>query len=116
LALRMALMAGLLAIAAPHLYANTFIEIQRLAVDFKRIGWAIGGGCCLFIGLTSLYFSLSQIAAGVAIAIFFIYPAITLLLAWRFLRQRPGLYLLCLIPLIFCGIVLTTSGRATGAK
>lgn len=113
LALRMALMAGLLAIVAPRLYANTFTDIQQLARDFRRLRFVVGSGFCLFVGLTSLYFSLSQIAAGIAIATFFIYPAITLLLAWRFLKQPPRRYQIGLIPLVFCGIVLTTSSTAT---
>lgn len=109
LSLRMGLMALLLAIAAPRLYANAFAEIGQLARDIKRLGYVVGSGTCLFVGLTSLYFSLSQIAAGIAIATFFIYPAITLLLAWRYLQQRPSMYQLGLMSLIFGGIVLTTS-------
>lgn len=109
LALRMALMAGMLAIAALHLYANTFTEIKQLSTNVNRLGFVVGSGLCLFVGLTSLYFALSQIAAGIAIATFFIYPAITLLLAWRFLQQRPRFYQLSLVPIIFCGIALTTA-------
>ena len=112
LALRMALMALLLAIAAPRLYADAFAEIWQLARDFRRLGYVVGSGTCLFVGLTSLYFALSQIAAGIAIATFFIYPAITVLLAWRCLQQRPSIYQLGVMSFIFGGIVLTTSPGA----
>lgn len=113
LAVRMALMAILLASAAPLLYRNTFVAIRQLFQDRKQLGAVVGSGFCLFFGLTSLYFSLSQIAAGIAIATFFIYPAITLLLAWCCLQQRPRAYQLSLMPVIFFGVVLTTLGAAT---
>ncbi|MEO0644863.1 MAG: DMT family transporter [Cyanobacteria bacterium J06650_10] len=113
LSLRMGLMAVLLAIAAPRLYPNTFGAIGRLTRHTQLLGYAVGSGTCLFVGLTALYFSLSQVVAGVAIATFFIYPAITLLLAWHFLQQRPRIYQLSLMLLIFCGVVLTAFGTTT---
>ena len=112
LAIRMALMAVLLAIASPILHARTFLAIQQLPKNPKLLGCTIGSGLCLFLGLTSLYFALSQIAAGIAIALFFIYPTITLLLAWRFLHQRPRRYQLYLTLVIFSGVALTTLGPA----
>ncbi|PZO18541.1 MAG: EamA/RhaT family transporter [Leptolyngbya foveolarum] len=108
LAIRMTTMAVLLAAVSPLLYARTFSAIQQLSQNLKLSGAVIGSGLCLFVGLTSLYFSLSQISAGVAIATFFIYPAITVLLAWRFLSQRPHSYQLMLMLVIFSGVALTT--------
>lgn len=109
LAIRMATMAVLLAAVSPLLYARTFSAIlQQLSQNLKLSGAVVGSGLCLFVGLTSLYFSLSQISAGVAIATFFIYPAITVLLAWRFLSQRPHSYQLRLMLVIFSGVALTT--------
>lgn len=112
LAIRMAAMALLLTGASPLLYSRTFSAIQQLSKDFKLLGCTVGSGLCLFFGLTALYFALSQIAAGIAIAAFFIYPAITVLLAWRFLHQRPQPYQLSLMLVIFLGVALTTLGAA----
>ncbi len=112
LALRMALMAILLASLAPRLYPNTFLELKQLPRQRKLLGYVVGSGLCLFAGLTSLYFALSQVAAGTAIATFFIYPAVTVLLAWRFLHRRPSPYQLALITVIFSGILLTTLAPA----
>ncbi len=113
LAIRMALMAVLLTAVSPLLYSKTFTAIQQLSKNFKLLGAVLGSGLCLFVGLTSLYFALSQISAGVAIAIFFIYPAITVLLAWRFLRQRPRSYQLILMLIILSGVALTTLSRGS---
>ncbi|MEL7332256.1 MAG: EamA/RhaT family transporter, partial [Cyanobacteria bacterium J06560_2] len=111
LALRMALMAVLLASATTLLYPHTFTALYQLTKAPKRLACVAGSGLCLSVGLTSLYFSLSQVAAGVAIAAFFIYPAITLLLAWRFLQQSPRVYQLGLMLIIFLGVALTTLGK-----
>lgn len=113
LAIRMAAMALLLAGASPFLYSRTFLSIQQLSKDIKLLGHVVGSGLCLFFGLTSLYLALSQISAGIAIAAFFIYPAITVLLVWQFLHQRPQPYQLSLMLIIFLGIALTTLGTAT---
>ncbi|MEO0351508.1 MAG: DMT family transporter [Cyanobacteria bacterium P01_A01_bin.15] len=108
LALRMAIMALLLAGLAPWLYVKTFAALRALPATPKLLGTVIASGVCLFLGLTLLYTALSQIAAGVAIATFFIYPAITVLLAWQLFHQLPRPYQLWLMVVIFTGVVLTT--------
>lgn len=108
LALRMAMMSILLTIMARRFYPNTFVALRELPQVLPLLGCVIGSGLCLFFGLTLLYFALSQVAVGIAIATFFIYPAITVLLAWRFFRQRPRAYQLWLMMVIFIGVVLTT--------
>lgn len=113
LAIRMAVMAVLLAAASPLLYSRTFSAIQQLSKNLKLLSVVVGSGLCLFIGLTLLYFSLSQISAGVAIATFFIYPAITVLLAWRLLHQQARPYQLALMLVIFAGVALTTLSRGS---
>ncbi|MEL6472090.1 MAG: DMT family transporter [Cyanobacteria bacterium J06623_4] len=112
LSARMALMAVMLASVAPQMHANTFSDIRQLTKNLRLLYYVVGSGACLFVGLTALYFSLSQVVAGVAIATFFIYPAITLFLAWHYLQQRPRAYQLWLTLVIFFGVALTTQGTA----
>ena len=108
LALRMAVMALLLTVLTPWLYPSTFMVLRSLPTVPKLWGAVTVSGVCLFLGLTLLYTALSQIATGVAIAIFFIYPAITILLAWQFFKQSPRPYQLWLMGVISLGVVLTT--------
>ncbi|MEM6452570.1 MAG: DMT family transporter [Cyanobacteria bacterium P01_D01_bin.105] len=115
LSMRMGLMALLLAVVAPRLYRNTFGAIGQLRQTPRLLRYVVGSGVCLFVGLTALYLSLSQVAAGIAIATFFIYPAVTVLLAWRFLQQPPQRYQLALMLFILFGVVLTTLGSAAAA-
>lgn len=109
LAIRMALMAVLLMAIAPWLYPGTFSALRQLPRSPKVFGAAIGSAFCIFCGLTLLYTALSQIAAGVAIAAFFIYPAITVLLARFCFRQKLRPYQLALMVIIFIGVVLTNA-------
>ena len=108
LAMRMATMALLLAGLTPWLYPSTFSVLRTLSTTPKLLGSVTASGVCLFLGLTLLYTALSQIATGIAIATFFIYPAITLLLAWHLFHHRPHPYQLWLLGIIFTGVVLTT--------
>lgn len=110
LALRMATMAILLACVAPGIYPKTFVALRTLPQDRTRLRFVLGCGLCLFVGLTLLYLALSQVATGIAIATFFVYPAITVLLAWQYLQQPPRPDQLVVMPAIALGVVLTTVG------
>ena len=117
LAMRMGVMALLLAGVTPWLYPPTFRRLVSLPKTPTLLGSVAASGGCLFVGLVLLYTALSQVAAGIAISTFFIYPAITVLLAWLFFRQVPRPYQLWLMVVIFMGVVLTsltTSAEPTG--
>lgn len=106
LAIRTLCMTGILAIAAPLLYPRTYADI-RMALRTSRLRKAIfSGGICSITGLMFLYAALSQVPTGVAIATFFIYPAITVLLAWKIFHQRPPTYQLVVMGIILVGVFL----------
>ncbi|MEO0456307.1 MAG: DMT family transporter [Cyanobacteria bacterium P01_A01_bin.114] len=112
--LRMAAMALLLTGLAPRLYPPTFNALRALPATPRLLGDVMASGLCLFLGLTLLYTALSQVAAGVAIATFFLYPALTLLLAWQFFHQTPRPYQLWLTGVILVGVILTTLAPSSG--
>ncbi|MBE9080352.1 EamA family transporter, partial [Romeria aff. gracilis LEGE 07310] len=108
LLLRMAGMAMVLAAIAPRLYPATFSDLRQLP-HLRRLFWqAIASGVCLFLALALTYLALSQAAAGIAIAIVFIYPAITMLMAWKVFGQRPPLHQRWLLLVILFGVLLTS--------
>lgn len=116
LATRTACMTMILAIAAPFLYRPTYPDIYR-AIRTPRLRHAIlSGGTCTTVGLAFLYAALSQLPTGVAIATFFIYPAITVLLAWRIFHQRPPLYQLVVMGVILAGVFLLNWTPAAAAN
>lgn len=108
LAMRMAVMVLLLAGLTPWLYPGTFKVLRALPKTPRLLGAVMASGVCLFFGLILLYTALSQVAAGIAIATFFIYPALTVLLAWLFFQQTPRIYQLWLMIVICIGVVLTS--------
>jgi len=108
LAIRMAMMALLLASVSPWLYPNTFSALYKLPKSPRLFQYVLGSSASLFIGLICLYTALSQIKAGIAIAIFFIYPAVTVLLDWYFFRHRLPHYKLGVMAIILVGVVFTT--------
>ncbi len=108
LAMRMAVMALLLAGLTPWLYPKMFRALGALRQTPKLLGFVMASGLCLFFGLILLYTALSQVATGIAIATFFVYPAITVLLAWLFFQQVPRAYQLWLMAVICGGVVLTS--------
>jgi len=114
LALRMAAMTVLLAVLTPWLYPRTFTQLRALPQTPQLWGTVTASGTCLFLGLTLLYAALSQVATGIAISIFFIYPAITVLLAWQWFKQTPHPYQLGLMVMIFLGVGLTSLTSASG--
>ncbi len=113
MAMRMAVMALLLAGLTPWLYPKTARVLGALPKTPKLLGSVVASGVCLFFGLILLYTALSQVPAGIAIATFFIYPAITVLLAWLFFRQVPRAYQLWLMVVIFMGVALTSLTTST---
>ena len=106
LALRTTCMMVMLAIAAPLIYGPTFTDIRNVLQTPRLRNAVLSGGTCSIIGLAFLYAALSQLPAGVAIATFFLYPAITVLLAWRLFHQRPSTYQLGVMGVILSGVFL----------
>lgn len=106
LAIRTAAMTVILAIAAPIFYRSTYADIRRAFRTPGLRNAILSGGTCSTAGLAFLYAALSQLPTGVAIATFFIYPAITVLLAWKIFQQQPSAYQLGVMGIILSGVFL----------
>jgi drug/metabolite transporter (DMT)-like permease len=65
-------------------------------------------GFFLFLSQTSIYFSLANIGPASAVTIFFIYPTVTTLLAWKLFGDRPSLPQWAAIALIYLGCTWLT--------
>lgn len=68
----------------------------------------LASGINLFLGLSLLYLALAYLPAGIAITTFFMFPAVTILLAWLILKERPQNLQLLLGGVILAGVLLTT--------
>ncbi|TFI55781.1 hypothetical protein BLD44_000050 [Mastigocladus laminosus UU774] len=122
LMLRMLVVVPLMLVLAPILYPQVWQDLQNLVESLRtksRTGNAkskqilllsIVSGCFLFLSQVLIYIAISQIATGVAIALLFVYPAISALLAWSLLREQPTSFRFGAIASIFVGQMMILAG------
>ena len=98
------LMTGLTSI----LYPNMWRDIKQFAQsnDKPLFLKVIGSGFFLFLSQVLIYMALGPISPGVAITIFFIYPIVTVLLAWLLFGDRPSSFRGIIIACVFLGVLL----------
>ncbi len=126
LMLRMLVVVPMILVFAPILHPQVWEDLQDLvggsaskkpntANDRSKrvLLLSIVSGCFLFLSQVLIYIAISQIATGMAIALLFIYPAISGLLAWFLFRDRPGLFRKSAIACILGGQVLVLAGSST---
>ncbi|WP_249065424.1 DMT family transporter [Argonema antarcticum] len=119
LAMRMIIVAPLMAfIIAPWRYPNTYRDIRQLGNPDQRgrLFSVVGSGFFLFLSQFFIYIALGNIPTGVATTIFFIYPTVTILLAWLIFRDKPTFLLILATISIYIGGFLTIPSLTTGAK
>lgn len=110
LAMRMVIVAPLMAfVIAPWRYPNTFRDIKQLGNPDQRgrLLSVVGSGFFLFVSQFFIYIALGNIPTGVATTIFFIYPTVTILLAWAIFREKPTFLLILATISIYIGGFLT---------
>lgn len=110
LAMRMLFVVPLMAfIVAPWRYPNTWRDIKQLANPEQRgrLFSVVGSGFFLFLSQFFIYIALGNIPTGVATTIFFIYPTVTILLAWALFNEKPTFLLVLATISIYIGGYLT---------
>lgn len=119
LVMRLALVAPIMAfILAPRIYPNTWRDIRNLGkVENRAKLWSVlGSGFFLFLSQFFIYIALGNIPTGVATTIFFVYPTITILLAWLIFADRPTFLLALATATIYIGGYLTIPNFSAGAQ
>ncbi|GAB4240913.1 MAG: hypothetical protein Kow00121_67220 [Elainellaceae cyanobacterium] len=106
LGMRTLLMVGLMAISFPSVYQPIWSDIRQLGNNFALSLRILGSGACFFFTLMLVYVAIGNIPTGIAIALFFIYPAITVFLAWGILGDRPTALRLIVMLVILIGVFL----------
>lgn len=76
---------------ASSLYANVWSDIRQFltAEDKRPILQVIASGFFLFMSQVLIYKAISEIGPGVAVTLLFMYPLITVPLAWFLFGDRP---------------------------
>lgn len=107
--MRMVIVLPLMTILAQFLYPPMWSDLRKFtfARDRSPLISVVISGLLLFLSQVFIYTALGQIPAGTAITIFFIYPAVTVLLAWKVFNDKPTLFRLGVMALICLGGILT---------
>ncbi len=105
--LRMVVVLPSMALIAGKLYPSVWQDIRQfLAADDKRpIIQVIASGCFLFMSQVLIYKAIPDIGVGVAVTLLFMYPLITVPLAWYLFGDRPTPLRLVVMFAIATGIV-----------
>lgn len=111
--LRMVVVVPLMALVATRLRPTVGQDISNLLNDPDRrpLVQVIASGCFLFLSQVLIYTSISNVGPGVAVTLLFMYPLITVPLAWGLFGDRPTPLRLVVMFAITMGIVFTALPR-----
>ena len=113
LLLRMIVVVPLMIWVAQRLYPVVWQDLKKFLTssDRRLLMTVIGSGGCLFLSQVLIYIAIAEIGPGVAVTILFMYPLITVPLAWFFFGDRPTLLRWAVMLIISVGIILTALPR-----
>ncbi len=97
-------------VLARRLHRPAFQEIKAFcqSPDHRLKASVIGSGFFLFLSQVLIYLAIGQVGPGVAVTILFMYPLITVPLAWVLFGDRPTRLRILVMIAIFGGVMLTT--------
>ena len=106
--LRMLIVVPLMAGIARFLYPPAWSKIKDFfqSRDRKMLGTVIGSGGFLFLSQILIYIAIGSVGPGVAVTLLFMYPIVTVPLAWIFFQDRPTPLRWFVLTGVFFGIVL----------
>lgn len=107
--LRMVIVLLLTPLMASRLYPPVWRDIRRFfaARHRRSLFQVIGSGCFLFLSQVSIYMAISEVGPGVAVTLLFMYPLITVPLAWFVFGDRPTPLRFVVMIAILMGVVFT---------
>jgi drug/metabolite transporter (DMT)-like permease len=111
--LRMLVVLPLMVLVASKIYPKVWSDIRHFlaAQDKRPIFQVIASGCFLFMSQVLIYKAISDIGPGVAVTLLFMYPLITVPLAWFLFGDRPTPLRAVVMFAITIGIVFTALPR-----
>jgi drug/metabolite transporter (DMT)-like permease len=111
--LRMVVVVPLLALVAPRLYPRVGHDLRQLFqnADRRPLVQVVASGGFLFLSQVLIYKAIADIGPGVAVTLLFMYPLITVPLAWFLFGDRPTPLRLVVMFAITMGIVFTALPR-----
>jgi drug/metabolite transporter (DMT)-like permease len=111
--LRMVFVLPLLMVIATRLYPPVWEDMRRLmrSPDKRPFYQVIASGGFLFLSQVLIYKAIADVGPGVAVTLLFMYPLVTVPLAWFLFGDRPTPLRLVVMFAISMGIVFTALPR-----
>jgi len=111
--LRMLVVVPVMVAIAGFLYPASWRDIKgfTLSRDPRLIRNVVGSGAFLFLSQVLIYIAIASVGPGVAVTILFMYPLITVPLAWLLFGDRPTSVRWGVMAAILCGVILTALPR-----
>ena len=107
--LRMLVVLPLMVPVAMFLYPPVWRDLKRFltAPDRRPLFNVVGSGMFLFLSQVLIYIAIGQIGAGPAVTILFMYPIVTVPLAWFLFGDRPTPLRWIVMFTILLGVIFT---------
>jgi drug/metabolite transporter (DMT)-like permease len=111
--LRMLVVLPMIVVAAGFLYPKVWQDIRKFlaAKDKRPLFQVIASGSFLFMSQVLIYKAISEVGPGVAVTSLFMYPLVTVPLAWGLFGDRPTPLRAVVMFAITIGIILTALPR-----
>lgn len=115
--MRMLVVVPLMAFLAAWLYRPVWRDIKKFSMskDKRLLINVVGSGFFLFLSQVLIYIAFGQIPVGVAVTILFMYPLITVPLAWILFGDRPTQFRIGVMLTICLGVVLVSLSGASSS-
>ncbi|MFO0408796.1 MAG: EamA family transporter, partial [Dolichospermum sp.] len=95
---------------------NLFASLRGKAIPSQNntkqaLFLSVISGLLLFISQVLIYLAIGEVTTSMAIALFFIYPVMSVFLAWFLFQERPNLLITGAMAAIFAGELLVLGGQ-----
>ncbi|MEY3400648.1 MAG: hypothetical protein RLZZ86_251, partial [Cyanobacteriota bacterium] len=123
LMLRLLVVVPLMLMLSPILHPSIWQDLENLFASLRgkaipsqnntkqALFLSVISGLLLFISQVLIYLAIGEVTTSMAIALFFIYPVMSVFLAWFLFQERPNLLITGAMAAIFAGELLVLSGQ-----
>jgi len=128
LMLRLLVVVPLMLLLSPILHPPIWQELENLFASLRAnatpvqnktkqsLFLSVISGCLLFLSQVFIYIAIGEVTTGMAIALFFIYPVMSVFLSWVLFQERPNLMVTGAMAAIFCGELLVLGSQSVGVN
>ena len=128
LMLRLLVVVPLMLLLSPILHPPIWQELENLFASLRAnatpvqnktkqaLFLSVISGCLLFLSQVFIYIAIGEVTTGMAIALFFIYPVMSVFLSWFLFQERPNLIVTGAMAAIFCGELLVLGSQSVGVN